>query len=430
MAAPLKGFSPDISTFKRYPWATLVHDDIKWNDIENNASDGVEKIEEYCNRRWSELASHNVKVIPRVYLEWPGKGTYWPSDMTTGDYTSPQFKQRLVRMIEKLGDAWDNDPRVAFVETGLIGQWGEQHDPTPSPEIQKLMGDAYTRCFKHKLLMNRYPWEFTNYSWGTHWDSWGTREDTDAMIRVLESPALIYRWTTAPRGGEVSYNFGGPPGASPDDSLTNHVDEIVSLIRLLHWNSLCWIAEFHPNNSAVLAGAARVQDALGYRFLLREFECAGEIEPGRLFDASFTVVNTGSAPFYYDWPVKLALLDTADHKVVWNEPFRAVDIRHWLPGDHWNTIQNRYDLPAASVHVTGTFTLPSTIHNGRYIIALAIVDPAGGLPAVRLGIRNYLPGGWQPLANVGVGKPIDDHAIPPRYFSDPANDTSLHYFCR
>ena len=70
--------------------------------------------------------------------------------MTPGDYSSDQFKRRALRLIQRLGTVWDNDPRVAYIELGLIGRWGEQHSPSITPEMQghrslQLSGQDHAR---------------------------------------------------------------------------------------------------------------------------------------------------------------------------------------------------------------------------------------------------------------------------------------------
>ena len=76
--------------------------------------------------QWAGFEAANVKVIPRVYIDWdsnPGN-EYWPADLESGDWRSQEFKDRVVNLIYKLGEAWDNDPRVAWVQTGIIGLLG------------------------------------------------------------------------------------------------------------------------------------------------------------------------------------------------------------------------------------------------------------------------------------------------------------------
>ena len=74
-ANPLTGFRPDLGNSNRY--ATLFRQYIKWNEIENSESDGVAKIKAFSDAAWKNLPALNGKVIPRVYLDWPGQGSYW-----------------------------------------------------------------------------------------------------------------------------------------------------------------------------------------------------------------------------------------------------------------------------------------------------------------------------------------------------------------
>ena len=169
---PLKGFT-NRGFREDNEWATLVHCYIPWNQIENNESDGIDKIRKWCDEKWEHLPERNQKVIPRVYLHWSGDRKYWPADMEEDDYTSQQFINRVIRLVGRLGECWDNDPRVAFVELGIFGKWGEQHSPDPTREIQQIVGTEFLKAFKNKLVSGRQPWEkFDGFGFGGYWDSW------------------------------------------------------------------------------------------------------------------------------------------------------------------------------------------------------------------------------------------------------------------
>jgi hypothetical protein len=143
---------PDKMAARR--WVTLVRDYIKWNEIEDAKSDDVEKIRAFFNKRWAGIEKAGVKVVPRVYLHWfQDNKKFWPRDMTTGDYTSPQFRRRVTRLAERLGQVWDGDPRVAYVQMGLVGKWGEQHSPDIPPAMQQVLGEAFTRAFSVQLTL-------------------------------------------------------------------------------------------------------------------------------------------------------------------------------------------------------------------------------------------------------------------------------------
>src|SRR5688572_12945781 len=112
---PLKGIT--ARTLQDHKWGTLTHHYIAWDEIETQESDGVDKIRAFCDAHWRGFPERNTKVIPRVYLDYPGQERKrWPADMKTDDYESAEFARRLTKLVEKLGAAWDEDPRVAFVE--------------------------------------------------------------------------------------------------------------------------------------------------------------------------------------------------------------------------------------------------------------------------------------------------------------------------
>ena len=80
---PLMGFRGGIGDGHEY--SLLSKSYIRWRDIEDKESDGIDKIRQYCDRQWREGSGRrrpanpstahtaeglNVKVIPRVYLHW------------------------------------------------------------------------------------------------------------------------------------------------------------------------------------------------------------------------------------------------------------------------------------------------------------------------------------------------------------------------
>ena len=191
----------------------------------------------------------------------------------------------------------------------------------------------------------------------------------------------------------------------------------MGLIRDLHWNHLGWLSDYDLQSQIAVENGARIQEALGYRFVINEVRLPARIKPGADFQISFLVRNSGSSPFYYYTAGLLnsALLDFTTREPVWKDIFRETDIRNWLPG------------PAQSFRVGCTFTCPAHLERSSYIAALSILDPGGNQPSVRFAIRNYYNGGRHPLASVGVG--VAPRLLP-ETFDDPARDGSLKYAAR
>jgi hypothetical protein len=436
---PLKGFRPYLGAdtseavnpkpgLSGHEFGNLRKHYIKWNDIEGLASDGVDRILEYCNHCWEDVEKHNIKIIPRVYLQWGEESqSHWPADMRALDWTSPQFTDRLEKMIGKLGTAWDNDPRVAYVEMGIYGKWGEHHSPEIPPDIMAIMGDGFKNSFLNKLVMQRHPLDFKNYSFGIYWDSFAHADQNEHAKGILN---LGSRWKNAVIGGECAYDWGNwriQPGPYATASVSNPVHRIYieNLIKKLHVNHLGWIDEYNQADDKAVKGAAHLQKAMGYRFLIKEFTYPKWIEPGKHLEIVLKIVNTGATPFYYNWPVEVSLLDPKTKQPVWKTKLQNTDIRQWLPGDQWNSRGNYYEIPAEIYPVKESFALPAGLGKGIYLLAISILDPAGDRPSVRLAIKNYLNGGMHPIGFIGLG--VENNAPAFRDFDDMRKDRSLYY---
>jgi len=423
---PLKGFRAGFEQDHEY--GTLTKSYIKWNEIENVASDGLDKIKTVCDAKWHGCEAKNMKIIPRVYLDWPRKKSGWPEDMKAGDYTSDHFKQRALALIQKLGQVWDQDSRVAYVEMGLIGQWGEMEWPDTSDEIKEAIAAQFAASFKHKLVMVRWPNTYNDdlYNFGYYWDSWAHHDQRYYGFNLRN---ISPKWKTAVIGGEAAYDWGNSaiqPGNNPDESLAKavHRDYILDEIRSLHGNHMGWLASYDHSNRPARAGAIPVQKALGYRFVISEATYPKRININTEFTVSFKVKNTGASPIYYNWPVELSLLDPKTKQPVWKSVYTDIDIRKWMPGDQWDGQNDRYAIPPEVCAVHQSFVV-SNVPTGEYIFALAILDPAGGRPSVRFAIQNYYKGGRHPLGRVGVNLQLETYSI--SGFDDIQSDRSLSY---
>jgi len=101
-----------------------------------------------------------------------------------------------------------------------------------------------------------------------------------------------------------------------------------------------------------------------------------------------------------------------------------LDIRTWMTGDKWDDSTDTYTIPAEMNSVNQLFLL-SGVPSGEYILALAILDPAGNRPSARFAIKNYYNGGRHPIGKIGVNKAIDSFAV--SGFDDVQSDKSLSY---
>lgn len=94
---------------------------------------------------------------------------------------------------------------------------------------------------------------------------------------------------------------------------------------------------------------------MGYRFILSDFTYPSEIKNEKPLNISFKVVNIGSSPFYYNWPVEVSLLDAKTHQKVWGKILDNVNISDWMPGDDWTIEKEAYQKPAPINEIKALF---------------------------------------------------------------------------
>lgn len=480
---PMKGFrefiGPGIDpkrTDYPYPYGTLIKEYMQWNMLENTAADGVDKIIAYSNHRWEGVEDINMKVIPRIYIVWMepwhggvAKNTYtnhpddlngwhWPSDIPeqtrpadpsqpiTGGYYYPSFQDRVKALVAKAGQAWDNDPRVAYVEMGIIGEWGEQHDPdittywaphdepahvanrTWVPGIEKTLGDAFRDAFKNKKVMVRYAYEFKDYEFGIYWDSWSQPEEN--VRGYGEMKKLGNRWKTQPIGGEITWNWGGLSKFHSFEEVVadaNTRTTVIEQIRNLHNNHLGGITWADFNNTQFKVNADLLQKSMGYNYVLSDFKYPVKIEKNKPFKVSFKVVNNGSSPFYYNWPVEISLLNKRTKKKVWSKTLDGVNISEWMPGDDWDKATSKYKIAPPVYEIEKEITLDTDLPEQEYVIAISVLDPAGMEPSLRFAVQNYFTGGRHPMGYIGINKELSAYEIPEADFRDMKEDRTLKY---
>jgi len=478
---PLKGFKGWNTDIVSTPYLSMYKGVVHWNDIENKQSDGVEKIIDYSNRKLFQgnyrgksgvrVEESNIKVNPEVIIEIKQNGriiSFPPSDMDISEHDNQTdlFAKRVRKLVEKLGKAWDNDPRVGFVYVGIVGTWGEQWSTTIAPNVQKALGESFEKAFKHKKVMVRLPhyfhekylkrhnnWfrgqRYTSYfnNFGMYWDAFaqdgadGNSGETTGYLDTINVLRQIDVWRDQPILGEVAldtkfsklHTIHEYPEEDKnkrqhaiDDNMQDPdaVEYLNDYIHITHATGLSYINGYNHNNPDEARGASILQKSMGYRFFIPNATYTKKVGDDKKLHLKFAVKNLGSAPFYYRWPLEVSLLDPQTKEPIWHQKVDQVDIRKWLPGDDWDMQNNHYRIPAQTYTVETDFTLPQSLEEGEYILAVAILDPAGDKPSVCFANTNYYKNGRTPLGMVGVG--VDPQGVLPAFY-EIGGDPGLRY---
>ena len=384
LSNPFKGFAPWVGENNPVYPATLQYVNLTWRELEP-----VEGTVDFAKmeRNWGSVQATGRRVGFRVCAALPGDAGHidipqWLADRgirmrayeidgahgLAPDWDDPEFLAAHHAFIAALGARYDTDPRVAWIDIGSYGFWGEWHvwmNDSLAAKLstkQSILSD-YFEAFPTKMKVIAFDDRFatrtvTDRGWGIRNDCLGTSDSNDWYLESLRAidPGLNDRvWKTALIGGEFC---GGGRGAV--EGTTARFDLNFDFIKKTHWSFIGPAGgAINPQNEAHRKDLDLLANTLGYWFSLRSAEFDPAVSRGGSLAITFKVANKGVAPFYYPWPLVLHLVNPSGETVF--QENLDVDIRKWLPGE---TDEN------VSVRV------PDSLATGTYELKLAIHDPA------------------------------------------------------
>jgi hypothetical protein len=161
------------------------------------------------------------------------------------------------------------------------------------------------------------------------------------------------------------------------------------LRRIFDWALDNHVSAINNKNRAVPASAMsevqRFLRRMGYRYVLRELQTPQSARAGERITVSMEWENVGVSPSYGNQRLAFQLRNASGAQVAKSTTNTAV--RKWMPG---------------ALAVDESFTIPSGLPAGNYTLAVGIVDPQTGNPAVQLAISGRDNNGWYPLTTIRV----------------------------
>ena len=400
---PLKGYCLYTNAGKIHRPYSMVFQYVSWRELES--IEGKYTFEDWEKRDWNHPRAKDKHLVLRVYVDYPSKPSGLPEWLRakgvkessyqeygggkSPDYNHPKMVEAMERFIAALGKRYNTHPRVAFIQLGFLGFWGEWHtypraELFASEATQHRILKAYQKAFPDKQLMARYAdGVLAKYKGiGFHDDMFP--EDTDngedwSFLARMRRGGHADGWKQNVVGGEMV------PHAA-QKWLGNQWAHTQEMISRSHFS---WIGPYGPaldeNVSLNLqARSDQLVRKMGYQFRLTEVRHSKRVALGKGCVVLVRGVNEGVAPFYYRWPVKLAWLDTKGNLV--SEIKLQDDIRKWLPGKfQFGTV----------------LSVPE--QTGIYQLGVGVIDPWKKKPAIRFANELTLQSGWSILGQVEVG---------------------------
>jgi hypothetical protein len=405
---PLKGWCT-YDTEEIYLPYSMVFTYVSWRELE--PEEGKYRFAEWEQKVWETPSAKGKYIVLRVYIDYPTlplglpewlqkKGVTTTKYAQFGggespDYANPILIAAMERLLYALGERYDKHPRIAFLQVGLLGHWGEWHTYPRAelfaPEATQIrVIDAYRKAFPNKKVMARYPQGYVGkQAWlGFHDDYFpeDTGDEGDAknwyFLYNINRSGRAENWKRSVIGGEMIPHKGSNAlkwlGSAKDFAFT---------LKRAEEAHFSWIGPYspaleNPPTPAFTERCHRMVRRMGYQYRLLELLCPSTVAVGKPCALTLTGTNEGVAPFYYPWAVELALLNPQS-QVIAQQPLRKTDLRTWLPG---------------------SFTLCDTVKwqvpPGRYTLALGILSPLTGKPAIRFANTVKVTQGWSHLTTL------------------------------
>lgn len=337
--------------------------------------------------------TRHMNIPDWLYYEINEDGVFYNSKGRQG--FSPNYSNQILMndhklAISALAKKYDNDDLITFVELGSIGHWGEWHtssvDEADFAFPKTIITDEYVKDyidnFKNKILMMRRPFAIAKANkFGLYNDSFGDILQTEEYFLDWvnkgytdnntgeKHPAMLDFWKISPSGGEFS-NY---PGVQ---YITNEI--IAKTLKQLENSHTSWLGPSAPIYDTVSetekANLSLILSKMGYCFSVSKanFKTNVPIEDG--FDGEITILNSGIAPFYFNWDLKYKLVDMNseilfDNKLDYN-------IKTLLPGEK---------------KVSFNFPLDKKYYSGIYSTYFSIKNPKGN-DELNLANTNFVKG--------------------------------------
>jgi predicted double-glycine peptidase len=343
-------------------------------------------------------------VVPDYLVDAMGRG-WWSHGTYVPDWNDTDFLARMHALIAELGRRYNGDPRLAWVDVGFYGNWGEWHTwplsyparngalDMPSANKRRIVDQMAAAFPNTRLIMGSEDKDTLVYAlrkyptMGWRRDSLGSWIfDENSTFRNLrqrsaEWELVMERWQTAP----IISEFISPNDQRDPDvyRLAQQQAEEYHVSLVSNGNTLAWNSLSHTGRTALLDLGKQA----GYRLVLSDLAISQEPRPGDAFAVASRWLNRGNAPVYERWRPTLELRDDRG-RVRWSGRL-TVDLTDLLPSDSPTRVADR-------------FRLPETFAPGTYDLVLVVRDPAGYREPLALAIQGRQEHGSYHLGRVVV----------------------------
>jgi len=326
---PLRGFvSWNSATIQTVP-SSLEFYSVKVNQVMtgNNTYDWTN-----LDSTIDAAANRGKHVVLRFVLDTPAETTGVPTYLINaglqfnyytayGGGQSPYYNDTnllyaLKVFIAALGQKYDTDKRVGFIQAGLLGFWGEWHTYTTKDEgwipdtTKNSVVSWFNASFSNTQIQLRVPWSSAKSlpKFGLHDDSFAYSTLDGAanggvvvswfFWPTVKSASYTNFWKTAAMGGEIYPDLQSTIFNSNYPAGTSYHQDFILCANTTHATYMLNAYAFATGYTGdALTKAKAASNSMGYCF--RVTKVVGIVGSGPTAELTVEVAQCGIAPFYY-----------------------------------------------------------------------------------------------------------------------------------
>jgi hypothetical protein len=275
-----------------------------WTGVENKLNSSASRSHQAILRFWDTYPGRESTVPDYIKALPDYKGTTAKSEKRdTGfpDWSNTEYKRFFIEFYQKFAEKYDNDPRLAFLETGF-GLWSEYHVYDPGEIYGVNFPDKEFQATFFRALagfLKTTPWMISEDAHLAERTPFASEPDLLKLRFGIFDDSFHLAWTPgynldgwlffgmdrinhSPAGGEILFH---------DKERSDYVEENwkeqtrkfgITFMICEQW--LRWITMDRIKEHGL---------ACGYKFRITDFKT-------KTGNSEVTVENTGVAPIYYD----------------------------------------------------------------------------------------------------------------------------------
>lgn len=308
-------------------------------------------------------------------------------------WTDDIFLNEVNNFVKVLGERYDGNPNIAYIDIRSYGNWGEQHlismggEELTAEQLQELYIKPYQEAFQKTLLVN--VWGKTEYNevYNQSIDN-GITIRRDGIMKLYNGKHCFdYAYGKLPTIFEYysSYENLKKEGLWSEGKLLDYIEQ---------WKPsyIEFYPEMYKDNPKF---CKMIANKIGYYFKLKKASYTNSIFIGNEENIQLTFANEGVAPLYEDCTVYIGLLDE-DYNLV--KKYKTnVDPHTWTPGEEKNE------------DINITF---DDIQPGKYIMSVGLfLNENNKEPTYLLGNTGKTKNKWYVMGEVTINEKQENYNI-------------------